>query len=239
MISNLRPPRATGTARSRSRSMTFVATLAPPPRHNRVAALSIANHRRPNTQSGARSSMMAKGVEKTATTTLTHREEERKTETAQQDHSKQVGFVAGEEVGMAGGKSWARSGSATKLVRARQGVPSGDCGKGVPPATLPRLTGIVVISFGVVVEPLAPKPDHHRGHIWVSVLDHGQIISPADQKAGRLVRDASRRPIPPRGQRQGCYCFRCSIGSHTCRDDGANSTTRHCGLQRNRGPIQV
>ena len=48
MISNLRPPRATGTGRSRSRSMTF-ATLVPPSRHNRVATLSIANPRRPNT----------------------------------------------------------------------------------------------------------------------------------------------------------------------------------------------
>ena len=35
--------------RSKSRSMTFVATLAAPSRHNRVAALSIANPRRPNT----------------------------------------------------------------------------------------------------------------------------------------------------------------------------------------------
>ena len=48
-ISNLRPSRATGTGRSKSRNMTFVATLPPASRHTRVAALSTANPRLPNT----------------------------------------------------------------------------------------------------------------------------------------------------------------------------------------------
>ena len=69
--------------------------------------------------SGTRSSTMAKGVEKTATTTGTHREGERKTETAQQDHPAKVGFDVGEEVGSAGRKSHASLGPA---LGAQQGL---------------------------------------------------------------------------------------------------------------------
>ena len=49
MISNRRPPLATGTAKSKSLNSTLVATLAPPSRHTRVAALSMANPRLPRT----------------------------------------------------------------------------------------------------------------------------------------------------------------------------------------------
>ena len=79
--------------------------------------------------SGTRSSMMAKGVEKTATTDRYAERGERNTETAQ-DHPEKVGSM---RVSWKGWQKkpcqpWARSGSATRLVRALQGVPSSDCG---------------------------------------------------------------------------------------------------------------
>ena len=107
--------------------------------------------------SGTRSSMMAKGVEKTATTTGTHREEERKTETAQQDHPEKVGFDAGEEVGKAGRKSHASHGPALGaqrglfvLGKAFHHVTAEKAfhpRRGLMLPTVPRLTGLVIINF--------------------------------------------------------------------------------------------
>ena len=198
---------ATGTGRSKSRSMTFVATLAPPSRHNRVAVqIPVA----PTPQ-------LWHTQEKTATTTGTHREgERRKTETAQQDHP----------------QPWARSGSATRLGRARQGVPSSDL---LP--TVPRLTGLVIINFvGWWSSPSHQSfhegtskpstPVNSRAALEAACKDgdsqsstplscrtiivatsgclsqnHGQTVSPAGPKS------ASRRPIPPMARGRDAVAF--------------------------------
>ena len=101
--------------------------------------------------------MMAKGVEKTATTTSTHREGERKTETGQQDPPEKVGFDAGAEVGRDGRKSHASHGPA---LGAQQGLfvlgkafhqvtaeKAFHPRSGLMLPTVPRLTGLVIINF--------------------------------------------------------------------------------------------
>ena len=88
-----------------------VRCLAPPSRHNRVVALSIANPRRPTPQLWHTQLDDGQRSREDGHNDRYAQRGERKTETAQQDHLEKVGFGVGEEVGRAGRKSHASHGA--------------------------------------------------------------------------------------------------------------------------------
>ena len=52
----------------------------------------------------------------------------------------------------------------------------------LPLLSTPELLWELLAKTGLTIVDSAQLPDHHRGHIWVSVINHGQTVSPAGPK---------------------------------------------------------
>ena len=78
---------------------------------------------------------------------------------------------------------------------------------------LPGCSGSCLQRRGLTIVDTAQLPDHHRGHIWVSVMNHGKTVSPT----GPESRLTGARRIAQTHSAHGRDAVAFDVPYHTCR----------------------